>query len=75
MNYFNFVFLVIIVIAIVAMGIKGMWYCMITAYKIFLNFIETYRRIPTVTEFEDLGYSRMSYYRSKRKYMSESRGK
>ena len=48
---------------------------MITAYKIFLDFIKTYNRIPTVTEFEDLGYSRMSYYRSKRKYKSESRGK
>ena len=75
MNYFNFVFLVIIVIAIVAIGIKGMWYCMITSYKIFLDFIKTYNRIPTVKEFEDLGYSRMSYYRSKRKYKSESRGK
>ena len=48
---------------------------MITAYKIFLDFIKAYSRIPTVTEFEDLGYSRMSYYRSKRKYKNESRGK
>ena len=48
---------------------------MITAYKIFLDFIKTYSRIPTVTEFENLGYSRMSYYRSKKKYKIESRGK
>lgn len=39
-----------------------------TAYDLFVEFIKENGRYPTVEEFEDMGYSRRTYYRCKKDY-------
>lgn len=39
-----------------------------TAYDLFAEFVKENGRYPTVEEFEDMGYSRRTYYRCKKDY-------